>query len=123
MWLLDKLFKKKVKKDISVTVLKVVDEFSDAKEARFFHNSGLRFLEDVLEPKFLETMKEDNLLLIDFDEAYGYPSSFLAQTFGNLSHKYGAKTVLKYLRFMCRDEPGLVEEVEEYIYEQKKFYE
>ena len=77
-------------------------------------NSGELFREKHLRPAF-ENLKEGEKLLIDFDGAYGYPTSFLEEAFGGLARIFGTKKVLDALEFKCNEEPSLIEEVIGYI--------
>lgn len=52
-------------------------------------NSGEEFLEKVLYPKFLEALNKKIKLIIDLDGTYGYPPSFLDESFGGLVKKTG----------------------------------
>jgi len=102
--------------------IKISEEFSDIPGGRYKKdgaNSGEEFLEKCLKPKF-DNLKGSETLLIDFDGAYGYPTSFLEEAFGGLSRIYGPKKVLDKLRFKSDEESGLIEEVIGYIKNAKK---
>ena len=77
-------------------------------------NSGEEFRERVLKPEF-EKLKENQKLLIDFDGAYGYPTSFLEEAFGGLAREFGVEGVLSKLEFKSHEEPSLIGEVIGYI--------
>ncbi len=79
--------------------------------------SGEEFLDSLLEPSFLKAMELGHKLLIDFDGGYGYPISFLDESFGGLAKKYTSKKVLQVLDFKSEDEPDLVQKVRNYILE------
>ncbi len=97
--------------------LKISEEFSDMPGGRYKKdgaNSGEEFLEKCLKPKF-ERLKEGETILIDFDGAYGYPTSFLEEAFGGLARIYDPEKVLDKLKFKSGEETGLIEEVIGYI--------
>lgn len=51
--------------------------------------SGEEFLEKVLLPKFREAISKKIKLVIDLDGTYGYPPSFLDESFGGLVKETG----------------------------------
>lgn len=78
------------------------EDFSNTPGARYEADgpfSGELFLNSLLEPKFLDAIKNNYKLLIDLDGVWGYPSSFVSGSFGKLSIKYGKSLVLKHLDF------------------------
>ena len=80
--------------------LSIVEEFTDSPGARYYEDgpfSGQEFLEKLLEPKFLLSIDNGNILIVNIDGVWGYPSSFISGSFGLLSQKYGAEKVLKNL--------------------------
>jgi hypothetical protein len=92
-------------------------EFSDTPGGRFIRDgqfSGEKFRNDFLEPLFSK-LGESEVVLIDFDGGYGYPTSFLEESFGGLARKFGSEKVLKKLKFKSDEEPDLINEVKEYI--------
>ncbi len=104
---------------IDVVIAKV---FSDAPGGRFKKDgpkSGEEFRESILEPNFRKLSNAD-ILLIDFDGAFGYPISFLEEAFGGLARIHGPDEVLRKLRFKSSEEPSLIPSVERYIREAKK---
>ena len=82
--------------------------------------SGEEFRENMLEPKYLESKKAREMLVIDLDGGYGYPTSFLEEAFGGLARKYGSKDILATLKFVSEDEPSLIDEIIGYIRQAKK---
>ena len=72
-------------------------------------------MERLLLPAFDRARAEDGILLIDLDGTEGYATSFLEAAFGELARKYPISEVLAHLDFKCDDEPGLVQEIRQYI--------
>ena len=95
-------------------VLNVATEFSATPGARYIEDglfSGEEFLTKLLEPKFLEAKNQAEVLIVKLDDLWGHPSSFISGSFGELSVKYGASTVLSHLKLECKDNPMLVERI------------
>lgn len=96
----------------------ICKDFTDAPGPRFKTQgdySGEEFREDLLIPKFEESLKNNEKLIINFDGTFGYPTSFLEEAFGGLKEKYDKKLILKTLDFISNDEIGLIDEVKGYI--------
>lgn len=81
--------------------------------------SGEEFYETVLLPRFQRALESQKKLFVDLDDTAGYATSFLEESFGNLSIRYGAQTVLNSLILKSDDEAFLTEEIERYIKEAK----
>ena len=96
----------------------ICKDFTDAPGPRFRsqgEHSGEEFREDILIPKFKEALAKKAKLVINFDRTFGYPTSFLEETFGGLKEKYDKELILKTLEFISNDEIGLIDEVKGYI--------
>ena len=99
-------------------VINIANDFTDTPGARYKSEgdySGELFRETILIPKYLEAVTANEQLKIELDGGYGYATSFLEESFGGLARKYDIQEVLKTLIFESNDEPGLVEEITEYI--------
>lgn len=93
-------------------------DFSETPNARYRAegpDSGEEFRESLLEPKYLLARKDSQKLIVDLDGAYGYPTSFLEESFGGLARKYGSEAVADTLEFVSEDEPSLIQEIYGYI--------
>ncbi|MCI9523577.1 MAG: STAS-like domain-containing protein [Erysipelotrichaceae bacterium] len=86
-------------------------------------NSGEEFYENLLYSNFKAAMDDDDSLYIDLDGVIGYPSSFLDQSFGELSREFGAKEVLKRINFKSEDEPSLPQDIVKKIKDADNCYE
>ena len=75
--------------------------------------SGERFRDDFLVP----ALKEGQRVVVNFDGARGYGSSFLEEAFGGLIRKsfFTPETLSKKLELVSKEDPTVVEEVLEYI--------
>lgn len=106
--------------NISIYVAK---EFSDTPGPRYKKEgpkSGEQFYENLLLPGFKEALERRVKLFVDLDDTAGYATSFLEESFGNLSLEFGAKRVLETLIIKSDDEAYLKDEIERYINEAKR---
>jgi hypothetical protein len=88
-------------------VLDIATEFTDEPGSRYIQlgpNSGEKFYDSLLLPKFKDAKKNNVKLIIKLDDVWGYPSSFISGSFGKLSKEYGAEEVLKIIRLDGSDE-------------------
>ena len=78
--------------------------------------SGEEFRDDHLIPAFDEAIARDETLVVDMDGAkYGYPTSFLEETFGGLARKRGTAKVEQLLEIRSVTEPLLEDEIKHYV--------
>ena len=99
-------------------IINICKEFSETPGARYKSEgrfSGEEFRESLLVPRFDEAIKKKEKLTIELDGGYGYPTSFLEESFGGLARMYGSKIVYDTLEFISEDEPSLVDDIREYI--------
>lgn len=107
-------------------MLKIViaKDFSDTVGGRYRVEgdySGEQFREELLKQKLEEALSSGQTLLIDFDGGYGYPTSFLEESFGGLIRDgFDKDILLKTLLFKSDDNPKIIERVKNYILEAKK---
>ncbi len=97
--------------------ISIANDFSDAPGGRYRKDgkySGEEFRDDYIVPK-LETLKDDEVITIDLDGCYGFPVSFLEETFGGLSRRYGSEKVLSKIKCTCTEAPEKVQEILSYI--------
>lgn len=93
--------------------IKISDDFSPTPKGRVHPddgpNTGQRFREEKLQPIWDKYEK----IIIDLDDLYGCPSSFREEAFGGLVRKLQIEPneVLDKLRFICSDEPPLIDEI------------
>lgn len=95
-------------------ILVIAEEFHNdpgAREKADGPNAGTIFYSDLLEPRFKRALSEGYLLKIDLDGVFGYPSSFVSESFGSLSLKFGSEIVLKHLRFKSDRRPIRIDKI------------
>lgn len=79
-------------------------------------NSGEEFRETRLKPAFAAAQAAKEPLQIELDGAeFGYPASFLEESFGGLARDLGIECVQGGLAFVSNDEPLLEKEIRGYI--------
>ncbi len=83
----------------------------EKKEGPF---SGEDFRKKFLEP-FFNSRKKDETLIIDLDGLNGYPSSFFEEAFGGIARLFSSETVLQSIRFVCNDNPMVIDDMISYI--------
>lgn len=95
-------------------MIKISSDYTDSPGARYRADgpfSGEDFYESLLKPKFEECLKNKDQLLINFDDCFGFASSFLDESFGRLSTDFGMKTVKKHLVLVSVQDPLIIEQV------------
>lgn len=98
--------------------INICNEFTNAPGARHRNESeysGEQFREELLEPRYLEAIRNNEILTVELDGGYGYATSFLEEAFGGLARKYDINQVLKTIKIISEDEPALHEDIERYI--------
>lgn len=99
--------------------LKVAKDFSKTPGPRYVIEgdySGELFRKDVLWPKVSETICRGLPLEIDLDGTAGYGTSFLEEAFGGLIRHHGLTAEqVRSIKFVSKEEPYLLEDIEEYI--------
>lgn len=98
--------------------INLAKDFSDTPGGRHKHegpHSGELFRETILEPKYLEAVSKNTNLIVNLDGCYGYPPSFIEESFGGLVRSLKKKDILKTIKVVSQDEPGLILKVNEAI--------
>ncbi len=98
--------------------INISKDFSDVLGGRYRTDgkySGEEFFESLLESKFKEAKSLNTKLEINLDGTFGYPSSFIDQSFGELGRRYGSEEVLSTLIFISEDQPVLEDKIKNYI--------
>ena len=79
--------------------INIVEEYTDKPGARYESqgsNSGEKFRDTILYPKYIEAVKSNEKLTINLDGGYGYGSSFLEEAFGGLIRKLKKEKNISY---------------------------
>ena len=96
----------------------IATDFSDAPGGRYIKEgpfSGEAIREEILKPSYKRAIEENKKLFIDLDGCYGFPSSFLDESFGGIAREYGCQNILKILEFKSLDQPSLVEVIKNIV--------
>ncbi len=105
--------------------INVVKEYTDKPGARYEKqgsNSGEKFRDTILYPKFIEAIAKNEILTVNLDGGYGYGSSFLEETFGGLvrrlkKEKNDSFNRVKEIVIISNDNKSWVEKIKGYIQE------
>jgi hypothetical protein len=103
--------------------LSIKDDYTPLPGPRFIPQgpfSGEDFRTRILEPKFLEAVRNNESLLVDLDGGYGYGSSFLEEAFGGLAEEYDPELILSTLEFKSDEESFWLDAIKGYIRDRKK---
>lgn len=99
--------------------LNIAKEFTDVPGPRFIiqgEDSGEKFRDEMLYPRFLQAKEKDVKLTIILDGSYGYPTSFLEEAFGGLTRiVQDPDEVLKVLEFVSNDDSTYIKQIIGYI--------
>lgn len=96
--------------------IKIASDFSEEPSGRYHPKDGKytgeRFRNEFLMPQ----LKQKNKIIIDFDGAEGYGSSFLEEAFGGLVRcGFDKNFLLSSFIFISNEDPSIIDEVKEYI--------
>ena len=97
---------------------KISDEYTNTPGVRYITDgeySGEDFRENILKKLFLKALEKKDVLEIDLDDTYGYPSSFLEESFGGLARIYGKDKVKKIIKIISNDDPLQISRIDGYI--------
>lgn len=83
--------------------ISIVKEYTDKPGARYESqgsNSGEKFRDTILYPKFIKAIENNDTLVVNLDGGYGYGSSFLEETFGGLVRRLKKENNENYKKVM-----------------------
>lgn len=97
-------------------------EYSKTPGGRYRHEgpfSGEDFRETVLEPEYANAVRSNERIEICLDGVFGYPTSFLEETFGGMVRVLKSAEFMKIITLISEDQPSLIDEINGYIEEAK----
>ena len=100
--------------------IKISKDFSPTPGARYKSDgdfSGEEFYESILKKKFENALRQKQILTIDLDGTYGFATSFLNEAFNRLAIDFGPDVAWKNIQIISSEEPYLIDEIKEYIYD------
>ena len=104
--------------------INIAEDYSETPGARYISDgpfSGEEFRDKLLEPRYLNCLSLGIKLIIDFDGGYGYPITFLEETFGGLVRKgYSGLDLLNNIVFISNEEPEIIEDITKFILEEEQ---
>lgn len=98
----------------------IARDFSKAPGARYESegpNSGEKFRDELLIPKYTEAHDKGEELEIDLDGCYGFATSFLEESFGGLVRELRVKGILSDIRIISNDDRTLETLIQKYVKE------
>ena len=99
-------------------IIKIADDYTKTPGGRRVgegNYTGEDFRKRFLEPKYKAAVQNGEYLTVDLDGGYGYPPSFLEESFGGLARELRDKNILKNIKIISNDEPSLIKEIEGYV--------
>ncbi len=105
--------------------INIVKEYTDKPGARYESqgsNSGEKFRDTILYPRFLEALEKNESLIVNLDGGYGYGSSFLEESFGGLVRRLKKENNNNYTKVLeiviiSNDNKTWLEKIKGYITE------
>ena len=98
----------------------IVKDFSDTPGGRTQSEgkySGESFRESLLLPGYIAAKEKNEKLIINFDGAFGYPPSFLDESFGGLVKKLHQKDILNNIIIESNDDLTVEKRIYKYVKE------
>lgn len=98
--------------------IKIATDFSNTPGTRYIcegSHSGEEFLYEILLPRFQEAKSKNATLEINFDDCYGYATSFLEESFGGLVREVQKKGILDNITIISRDDSSLNDLIVKYV--------
>ena len=91
--------------DAGSITLNIAKEFTDSPGGRYRKDgrySGEAFLDTLLRPAYEKAKAKGQKLVIELDDVYGYPSSFVSGSFGLLASECNQRgeDLLSHLKFV-----------------------
>ena len=100
-------------------ILSVAKDFSKTPGFRFKNQSlgtsGEEFRDNILEPRYKESIKKGEKLQVILDGTNGYLTSFLEEAFGGLQEKNPEKRILDDIEIISNDEKHWIEDINDYV--------
>lgn len=96
----------------------ISEDFSDTPGGRYIKEgafSGEAFRNEILRPKYDEAIEKKEKLFIDFDNCYGFASSFLEESFGGLVRDTKSTKIKDILEIKSDDRDDLKDWIYKYI--------
>lgn len=102
-------------------IYKISKEYTETPGGRCINGgkySGEDFRNNHLIPLIERCKEQEETLIIDLDDGYGYSTGFLEETFGGLIRKGYTQETLNIISFISNEEPELIDTILTYIKEE-----
>lgn len=100
--------------------INIAKDFSPTPGGRYINegpDSGELFRETLLIPKYTEAVEKNEKLRIILDGCFGFPSSFIDESFGGLARKLNDKNIFSKIEVISNDQPSLIEMIKKAVEE------
>lgn len=98
--------------------IKISSDFTDTpggRERAEGEYSGEQFREEILVPKYEEAERKGEKLSIDFDDCFGFGTSFLEEAFGGLVREHHKKQILKRIIIISHEDKTIEKNINKYV--------
>lgn len=92
--------------------IKISTDYSNKPYNRIM---GGNFRDSILIKKYAEAECNNDILEIDFDDCYGFGTSFLEEAFGGMVRKYHKHGMLKRIKFISTEDETIPDIIKRYI--------
>ena len=92
--------------------INIANDFSDTPGGRYKSEgkySGEEFRENILKVKYFEAKDKGEILEINLDGCFGFPSSFIDESFGGLARELKDTSIFDDVIFISNDQPSLID--------------
>ena len=100
--------------------IKISDDYSKTPGGRYKDEgpySGEEFRENLLLDAYEKCEHNNEKLEIDFDDCFGFATSFLEEAFGGLVRNHNKKDVLKVIEIISNDDVTIPSLIKKYVQE------
>jgi hypothetical protein len=102
---------------IEINIAKDFSETPGGRKKKDGNFSGEEFRNKLLSPKYKDAKDAKESLIINLDGCFGFPSSFIDESFGGLARELNDNGIFKDISFVSNDQPSLVNYIEKCIKE------
>jgi len=96
----------------------IYKDFSNTPGGRYKEEgdfSGEYFRDDFLWPQLQSSKRLNEKLIINFDNCFGFATSFLEEAFGGIVRKYKEKNLLDYIEIISQDDETIPDLITKYV--------
>ena len=101
-----------------MSIINICKDFSDTPGGRYRNEgmfSGEEFRETILLPAYEKIENTSEKLEINFDDCFGFATSFLEEAFGGLVREHHKMNTLKRFIIISNDDETIPDLIEKYI--------